>query len=246
MKVVILAGGIGTRGRPYTDYFPKAMIPINGRPLIDHITKYINTFNFVSEIVIVANFGGMGGQIKNYYKNRTEKIVFVQDTGRGTGRDILCAEKKLVGETGFVLWFVDNLCAIDLSAMRNYFRQKKSIACIATRTRRKEETGFAVVKDGMIRQFKEKPKINLQMSECLGIYMLQKKILDRIKEKRVDAVNLSYDILEPLADEGKVCAFDIGNTDWIDAESPVILERNKRIVQKITRQMERRTVAQTL
>ena len=35
VKAVILAGGKGTRGKPYTDYFPKAMIPVNGKPLID-------------------------------------------------------------------------------------------------------------------------------------------------------------------------------------------------------------------
>jgi len=37
LKAVILAGGLGTRGKPFTDYFPKAMIPIDGKPLIDHI-----------------------------------------------------------------------------------------------------------------------------------------------------------------------------------------------------------------
>ena len=40
MKAVILAGGKGTRGKPYTEFFPKAMTPINGRPIIDYIVKY--------------------------------------------------------------------------------------------------------------------------------------------------------------------------------------------------------------
>ena len=39
MKAVILAGGKGTRGKPYTDYFPKAMTPINGKPLIEYIVN---------------------------------------------------------------------------------------------------------------------------------------------------------------------------------------------------------------
>ncbi|HLC25014.1 MAG TPA: sugar phosphate nucleotidyltransferase, partial [Nitrosopumilaceae archaeon] len=44
MKIVILAGGRGTRGKPFTDYFPKAMIPIEGKPLIDYIVKYVSSF----------------------------------------------------------------------------------------------------------------------------------------------------------------------------------------------------------
>ncbi|MFB5616790.1 MAG: NDP-sugar synthase, partial [Nitrosopumilus sp.] len=41
MKAVILAGGSGTRGKPYTEYFPKAMIPINGKPLVDYVVRYL-------------------------------------------------------------------------------------------------------------------------------------------------------------------------------------------------------------
>ncbi len=51
MKAVILAGGKGTRGKPYTEYFPKAMTPINGKPLIDYIVKYLKSFSFVKEII---------------------------------------------------------------------------------------------------------------------------------------------------------------------------------------------------
>jgi len=136
------------------------------------------------------------------------------------------------------IWFVDNLCAIDLKKMRDYFRQKKSIACIATRTSREEETGFAIVKDGIITEFKEKPKMKLQLSECLGIYILGKDILKRIKAKsKQKEINLSFDILQELSKERKISAYDIGEREWIDAESPMILERNKKTVQKIIKQM---------
>ena len=53
--------------------------------------------------------------------------------------------------------------------MRKTFKEKNSLACIATRTKRKEETGFAVVDDEIITEFKEKPIMKLQLSECLGI-----------------------------------------------------------------------------
>ncbi|MDH3794167.1 MAG: nucleotidyltransferase family protein [Nitrosopumilus sp.] len=237
MKAVILAGGKGTRGKPYTEYFPKAMTPIKGKPLIDYVLKYIKSFRFIDEIIIVSDFNGFGGQIKNYYGDQ-KNLTFVQDSQSGTGGDLLHIEKKLKGESEFVLWFVDNLCAIDLKKMQELFREKKSSACIATRTKRKEETGFAIVENEIIKEFKEKPTIKLQLSECLGIYMLDVDIIKRIKAKQKQKeINLSYDILQQLSKEGKISAFDIGDNEWIDAESPMVLERNEKTVKKIIKQM---------
>lgn len=237
MKAVILAGGKGTRGKPYTEYFPKAMTPIKGKPLIDYVLKYLKSFSFVDEVIIISDFDGMGGQIKNYFGNQ-KNLTFIQDSQSGTGGDLLHIENKLKDESEFVLWFVDNLCAIDLKKMRELFREKKSSACIATRTKRKEETGFATVENGIIKEFKEKPTIKLQLSECLGIYMLGKDIIKRIKAKQKQKeINLSYDILQQLSKEGKISAFDIGDNEWIDAESPMVLERNEKTVKKIIKQM---------
>jgi len=237
VKAVILAGGKGTRGKPYTEYFPKAMTPIKGKPLIDYVLKYLKSFSFIDEVIIVSDFNGLGGQIKNYYGNQ-KNLTFVQDSQSGTGGDLLHIGNKLKGESEFVLWFVDNLCAIDLKKMQELFREKNSSACIATRTKRKEETGFATVENGIIKEFKEKPTIKLQLSECLGIYMLGKDIIKRIKAKQKQKeINLSYDILQQLSKEGKISAFDIGDNEWIDAESPMVLERNEKTVKKIIKQM---------
>lgn len=240
MKAVILAGGRGTRGKPYTDFFPKAMTPINGKPLIEYIVKYLESFEFVDEIIIVADFDGLGGQIKNYLHSRNN-IRFIQDTQSGTGGDLLHIEEKLMESKEFVLWFVDNLCAIDLRRMLEYFKEKNLLACIATRSARKEETGFAVVSDsGIIKEFKEKPTLKLPIPECLGIYMLSRDILDVVKKKAASKkeVNLSFDVLEDLSKESKICAFDIGDTEWIDIESPVTLDRNKETIKDIITQME--------
>ena len=240
MKAVILAGGKGTRGKPYTEYFPKAMTPINDVPLIDYIVRYLNSFNFIKEIIIISDYSGLGGQIKNYYSNpkNGKKITFVQDTQSGTGGDLLHIEDKLKEDSEFVLWFVDNLCAIDLEKMRKIFKEKNSLACIATRTKRKEETGFAVVEEGIIKEFKEKPIMKLQLSECLGVYILGKEIIKKIKTKtKQKEINLSFDILQQLSKEGKISAYDIGDKEWIDAESPMILERNDATVKKIIKQM---------
>ena len=237
MKAIILAGGKGTRGKPYTEYFPKAMTPINGKPIVDYVVRYLKSFNFIKEIIIISDYNGLGGQIKNYYGNQ-KKIKFIQDSQSGTGGDLLHIEKELKDESEFLLWFVDNLCAIDIKKMRSTFKEKNSSACIATRTKRKEETGFAIVEDGIIKEFKEKPIMKLQLSECLGIYMLGKDIIEKIKKKKNQKqINLSYDILQQLSKEDKISAYDIAEKEWIDAESPMVLERNEKLVTKIIKQM---------
>ena len=240
MKAVVLAGGKGTRGKPYTDFFPKAMIPINGKPAISYVINFLKSSRAIDEIIILTDLKGLGGQVQNYIQNNSnkKKISFVQDSQSGTGGDLLHLASKLKGETEFLLWFADNLCKIDVSKMKKHFEEKNSLACIVTRTQRKEETGFAIVDNGIVREFKEKPEIKLQMSECLGIYILSTKILSDIRKKsKVKQVNLSFDILEELSKKGKVSAFDIGKNSWIDAESPVVLERNEKLVQKIIKQM---------
>jgi mannose-1-phosphate guanylyltransferase len=122
--------------------------------------------------------------------------------------------------------------------MKEFFKEKNSSACIAIRTKRKEETGFATVENGIIKEFREKPVMKLQLSECLGIYILGKNIIKRIKTKRKQKeINLSYDILQELSKEGKISAFDIEDTEWIDVESPTILERNEKTVKTIIKQM---------
>ena len=237
MKAVILAGGKGTKGKPYTEYFPKAMTPINGKPMIDYIVKYLKSFNFVNEVIIISDYNGLGGQIKNYY-GKQKNITFIQDSQSGTGGDLLHIANNLKNEPEFVLWFIDNLCAIDLNKMKQVFKEKKSLACIATRTKRKEETGFAIVENGIIKEFKEKPVVKLQLSECLGVYILGKDIIKKIKAKQKQKeINLSFDILQELSKEGKISALDIGEKEWINIESPMILERNEKTVKKIIKQM---------
>lgn len=216
------------------------MTPIKDKPLIDYIVRYLNSFDFITEVIIISDYNGLGGQIKNYYSNikNGKKITFVQDTQSGTGGDLLHIEDKLKEESEFVLWFVDNLCAIDLTKMKKIFKEKDSVACIATRTKRKEETGFALVENEIIKEFKEKPIMKLQYSECLGIYILGKEIIKRIKAKaKQKEINLSFDVLQQLSKERKISAYDIGDKEWIDVESPMILERNEITVKKIIKQM---------
>ncbi|MDE1764054.1 MAG: nucleotidyltransferase family protein, partial [Thaumarchaeota archaeon] len=122
--------------------------------------------------------------------------------------------------------------------MHQFHMQKNTLATIATRKFRKEETGYAIVKDGIVVEFKEKPTIKLEMAECLGIYILDSKILKIIKSKKTKKeVNLSYDILQPLSKKGEISAYDIGKQPWIDVDSPSRVEREKDLVDSIIKKI---------
>lgn len=237
MKCVIMAGGMGTRARPFTDYFPKAMMPAGDRPLIEHITGHLESFDVVSEIVILADLAGAGAQIQHHYTHHAGKpITFVQDSGSGTGGDL--RHLDLSGEGEFLLWFSDNLCALDVEEMAARYRASGADACIATRSRRREETGFADVSGHMIVRFQEKPVLSLPYQQCLGIYVLGSRVLEMIRS-RAGPLNLSYDILQRLPDSGGISSYDIGEEPWLDVESPGILDRNREVVSEIISRMGR-------
>lgn len=255
MKAVVMAGGRGTRARPYTDYFPKAMMPVQDRPLVAHVVEYLQSFRSVDEVLVLADLRGLGGQVGEYMGGR-RGVTMIQDAQSGTGGDLLCARRHLRGEGSFVLWFVDNLCRIDVEAMAARLGETGSLACVATRSSRREETGFARVDAaGMVTEFVEKPAVPLPMPECLGVYALSRAVLSRVSKaagrkegggagaaraRGGGGVNLSYDILEGLAGDGRVCAYDIGAEPWIDAESPAAVDRSATTAAEIVARMAAR------
>ena len=240
-----MAGGVGTRGRPYTDHIPKAMIRVKGKPVIEIIVRQIAASQNIDEIIIITDLEGLGGQVRNYLEYLNDigcTITFVQDSSAGTAGDLLPVQKK-IGNANFLLWFCDNLCAIDIDAMITRHKTIARSVCIAVRTRRKEETGFVKVDGNLVTEFVEKPISQLLMPECLGVYVLDSKILKSVRHKNTNQskIDLSFDVLEPLAASLQMCVYDIGRADWIDVESPVVLERNAKMVSRILVQIEKRT-----
>lgn len=248
MKVIIPAGGLGTRARPFTDYSPKPMIPIDDRPTIDYVVRYLAKQPEIDEIVIVCNLEvGHGRQIKNYFEGKEgvlgKKIDYVEDRYEGTGGALLRASGKLQGQEFFLVWFSDNLCPLDVKDMLRYYLEKGGVGCIAVSGFKREETGFVKIgSNGLILKFREKPLIKLKEPECLAIYLFNIKILDYIsKVKEVkDNVNLSYDVLQKLPAYEKLYAYDVKDLPWIDIESPAKVERNHEYIKRILSLMEGR------
>lgn len=255
-----MAGGHGTRAKPFSQHSPKAMIPVNGRPVIDHIIRYLANFPIVEDFIIVCEFDDLGKQIVNYFEGKEQtigrRIIFVQDKKNGTGGAILNAESLVRDDDFFVAWFADNLCALDMDHFIRQYELLKSIqendlgefiGIVATRDHRKEETGIVVLdpKENLrIKEFIEKPLVKLELPETLGIYLFSHNLFKFIhtqKETAIlgDAFDLSYDILTQIPQVGsKMFSYALpSDRDWIDIESPAHADRNKVLIEKILSQM---------
>jgi mannose-1-phosphate guanylyltransferase len=263
MKVVLLAGGRGTRARPFSDFVPKSMIPIEGRPVIDHVVRYLARFETIDEILIVCEFDSFGNQIMNYFEGKEsiilKKISFIEDNKSGTGGAVLRAEDSIKdGSEPFLVWFADNLCALNVKNFISHYRKLKMqlesseeiTGILVTRMHRHEETGRVTVKSkdcNKIENFIEKPVAKLESPEALGIYLFSKVIFEYLHQqqesntqsKQINSFDLSQDVLAHLPSKGaNLYSYSLDdNTDWLDIESPVYADRNRKVISRIIEQM---------
>ena len=261
MKVLLIAGGSGSRAKPFSQYTPKPMISLDGRPIIDHIVRYLARFPEIDNFVIVCEFDEHGKKIINYFEGKErivgKQIVFVEDKKNGTGGAILNAETEIGSDECFIVWFADNMCALDMDSFVKQYkflnesqknRGKNMIGMVVTRDYRKEETGRIVCdpnETNRIMEFTEKPFTKLDLPETLGIYIFSNTLFSIIHNRRDssiigNSIDLSFDILAKLPSLGfGLYSYPISShIDWIDVESPVYAERYKELVQRILAQMK--------
>jgi glucose-1-phosphate cytidylyltransferase len=154
MKVVILAGGFGTRLSEYTDTIPKPMVPIGNIPIIEHIMR---TYAFYGYKDFIIALGYKGEIIKKYFENfKEEWEINLIDTGIGTltGGRIKRLEKFLRNET-FFLTYGDGLCDIDISKLFQFHKQNKKIITV-TAVRPPARFGSLTINNNNVTEFNEK------------------------------------------------------------------------------------------
>ena len=123
MKVVILAGGKGTRISRYTGSIPKPMVPVGSKPILEHIINYYMKYGFKDFIIAT---GYKHTIIKNYFKNKNNSArIKVINTGVETltGSRL----KKLANELKqtFMLTYGDGLSNINLKKLLNFHKKSK-------------------------------------------------------------------------------------------------------------------------
>lgn len=157
-KVVILAGGLGTRISEYTKKIPKPMIKINGEPMLMHIMRHYAKYNY-NEFYIALGY--KGNVIKDYFKNKKLKWkINLIDTGLKTmtGGRLKRLEPFLKNET-FMLTYGDGLSNINLNKLYNFHKRNKKMITL-TAVRPPARFGALKIKGNYVSYFKEKSKLD--------------------------------------------------------------------------------------
>jgi glucose-1-phosphate cytidylyltransferase len=204
MKVLILAGGFGTRLSEETDLIPKPLVKIGGKPILWHIMKNYSVFGY-NEFVILLGY--KGDMIEDYFLNQSDSfnwnITFL-DTGLNTdtGGRIKRAE-KIINNKPFLLSYGDGLANIDLNKLISFHESHDGLV---TMTSVQLASRFGILEIGdkeRVTQFKEKPKENEAWING-GFFICEPDILNYIKN---DSTTFEKDPLVTLTEDGKLFTF---------------------------------------
>ena len=222
MKVVILAGGLGTRLVEYTKSIPKPMVKVGGLPIIHHIILHYKKYGLRS--FIIAS-GYKGTIIKNYFKKKLKDLdIKVINTGLKTmtGGRIKRLEKYLNNET-FLLTYGDGISDVNIKKLIKFHKKNKKLATL-TAVRPPARFGAIKISKNAVKVFKEKSKIDEGWING-GFFCLESKIIKLIKN---DRTFFEKEPLEQLSKKKQLMAFKHeGFWQCMDTK------RDKDIIEKI-------------
>ena len=223
MKVVILAGGLGTRISEESDAQPKPMIKIGGMPVLLHIMK-IYSYYKINEFIICLGY--KGDVIKNFFSNYDSTPWNVQliDTGLDTmtgGR--LKRIQKHIDDT-FCVTYGDGLSDININNLISFHKEKKSLVTL-TAIHPPERFGVLSLSGDYVSEFHEKHRGESSWING-GFFVSEPEIFDYLQDG--DMTILERAPLETLSKEGKLTAFK-HNGFWF----PMDTLRDKRYLENL-------------
>jgi len=224
MKTVLLAGGLGTRMREETEYRPKPMVEIGGRPILWHL---MHVFAHHGQDEFVVCTGYKGDMIKDYFLNYearnndvtvrlgsrdslvyhgahedTDWTVTIAFTGEATmtGGRVFRASKYFRGER-FLCTYGDGLADVDISALLAFHEAHGKLATVTTV---RPPSRFGVLdlsQDGVVERFREKPQADGWVNA--GFFVFEPGVIDYLDEDCV----LEQEPLQRLAADGELVAY---------------------------------------
>jgi glucose-1-phosphate cytidylyltransferase len=225
MKVVILAGGVGTRLREETEYRPKPLVEIGGRPILWHIMK---TFAHHGLLEFVLCLGYRGNMVKDYFLNyeamnndftaclgRQHQITYhdahreqdfhvtLADTGLETmtgGR--VKRVQKYVDDDLFIVTYGDGVADVNIQALLAFHRAHGRLATV-TAVRPISRYGLLEIDpDDRVATFVEKPQLHGWINA--GFFIFNRRVFEYLTG---DGCVLEQEPLERLANEGELVAY---------------------------------------
>ncbi len=226
MKVVIFAGGLGTRISEETDIKPKPMVEIGGKPLLWHIMKIYSFYGF-NDFIICLGYKGFiikeyfmhyylhnsdltfelgSNKMDVHYSNSESFKVTLVDTGLNTktaGR--LKRIEKYIGNEDFMLTYGDGVSDIDLNSLIHFHNTHNKIATVTAVQPEARFGGMDVEKNGEVKKFKEKPNEDDKWING-GFFILKPEVFQYL-ENNMDDIMWEDSPLENLAKAKELMAY---------------------------------------
>jgi len=220
MKAVVMAGGEGSRLRPLTSRRPKPLVPVVGRPCMEHVLRLLRRHG-ITEVIITLQY--LGASIRNYFGDGAELGMqldyVVEDRPLGTAGSVRNAA-SLLDET-FIVISGDALTDIDLTQAVAFHRDHSSQATLVlSRVANPLEYGVVIsASDGRIERFLEKPSWGEVFSDQVntGIYIVEPAVLDYCPE--AVAYDWSQDVFPEMLRRRDSLWATVGRGYWCDIGS---------------------------
>lgn len=227
MKVIILCGGMGTRLREETEYKPKPMVEIGGRPILWHIMKHYSYYGY-NDFILALGYKGdvIRNYFLNYYKyNRdftvdlsTGSVVIENEGSKNnwkvtlveTGDESMTAYRtklagKYINEERFMLTYGDAVATVDIKALVDFHKEKDTIGTV-TGVYPPSRFGDLVIKGDMVSQFKQQLKdVEAQQPINGGYFVFKKEFLELIPDD--PAVDLEKLPIDTIVKSGNLSVF---------------------------------------
>ena len=201
MKVVILAGGKGSRLSELTKSIPKPMVKIRGIPIIVRIIRLYEKFGF-KEFIIASGYKNkiIKDYFKNNFKNLNIKVIFTGNNSMTGGR--IKRLKKYLSKEKFLLTYGDGLCDVDLKKLIKFHNKNKNYVTL-TAVRPPARFGGLKISGNKVKYFKEKSSLDEGWING-GFFVMEPKIFKFLKK---DQTILERSPLENISKLKKLGAF---------------------------------------
>ncbi|MBN2335123.1 nucleotidyltransferase family protein [Candidatus Bathyarchaeota archaeon] len=243
VKGVIMAGGLGTRFRPLTNYFQKCMIPIGDeqKPIMEYIVRLYNHHE-IKDLVLLVGYKHQ--QIENYF-NQGERfgvsMRYVLDNPdmRGSANATLNAYRQgaIAEDDTLVIYYGDIISNINLQEMVAFHKESEAKATVALAPDFQVNVGVAELEGRWVREFQEKPHLKKAIS--IGILILDGSVLKDMEtlhgQGQFESFDLMGDVVQYLVNKNEKVAGYTTKAYWYDVGSIERYERlsNERINEEL-------------